>query len=55
MLLAGVTVWLIYGIVWLLGYQPQVGHFLPFHLSGVIPGAVLSRWQTVSRWFSRHR
>ena len=41
---AGVLVWAIYSVVWLAGGEPEVRHYLPFHLSGVVPGALLSRW-----------
>ena len=44
LILAGVMVWVIYAIVWLAGGEPDVGWFLPFHLSGVIPGAIMARW-----------
>lgn len=41
---AGVTVWLVFAVVWLAGGEPDAGRFLPFHLSGVIPGAIMARW-----------
>jgi hypothetical protein len=41
---AGVLVWAVYAVVWLAGGDPDVRQFLPFHLAGVIPGAILSRW-----------
>jgi hypothetical protein len=41
---AGAAVWVVFGIVWLAGGNPQVSHWVPFHLAGVIPGAVLARW-----------
>ena len=40
----GVAVWGVFGIVWLTGGQPVASHYLPFHLAGVLPGAVLNRW-----------
>lgn len=40
----GVGVWAVYAAVWLAGGSPQAVRFLPFHLAGVIPGAILSRW-----------
>jgi len=55
LILAGVAVWLIYGIVWLAGGDPQVGNYLPFHLSGVIPGALLSRWSAISGRLRKRR
>jgi hypothetical protein len=44
LILAGVMVWVIFGIVWLAGGDPDVRRYLPFHLSGVIPGAIMARW-----------
>ena len=44
LILAGALIWAIYAVVWLAGGEPEVRHYLPFHLSGVIPGAILSRW-----------
>ncbi len=44
LIFAGVLVWAIYAVVWLAGGEPEVRQYLPFHLSGVIPGAILSRW-----------
>lgn len=41
---AGIGVWLVFVAVWALGGHPDAGRFLPFHLAGVIPGAILSRW-----------
>ncbi|MEN8113427.1 MAG: hypothetical protein ABFS21_03475 [Actinomycetota bacterium] len=46
LILFGVAVWGVYGVMALAGAEPQVSHFLPFHLSGVIPGSVLTRWRT---------
>lgn len=45
LVVAGVTVWVIFAVVWLAGGEPDAGRFLPFHLAGVIPGAILSRWK----------
>ena len=44
LILAGVMVWVTFAVVWLAGGEPAAGRFLPFHLSGVIPGAILARW-----------
>ncbi len=41
----GVMVWAVYAVVWLAGGEPDVGRFVPFHLAGVIPGAIMSRWR----------
>jgi len=49
----GVAVWVVYGIVRMAGADPGVGWFLPMHLLGVIPGAILSRWETIRRWLGR--
>lgn len=45
LILAGVMVWAIYAAVWLAGGEPDGALFLPFHLAGVIPGAIMSRWK----------
>ena len=44
LILLGVVVWLVFGVVWLVGGDPRVADYLPFHLAGVLPGAVLTRW-----------
>jgi uncharacterized membrane protein len=41
---AGVMVWVVFAVAWLAGADPDAGGFLPFHLLGVIPGAVMARW-----------
>lgn len=53
LILVGVSVWVVYGIVWLAGGDPQTAHYLPVHLSGVLPGAVLARWGSLAGWFRR--
>jgi hypothetical protein len=53
LILAGVSVWGVWFVVKLTGGDPQVQYFLPFHLGGVIPGSILSRWRTIRRWFNR--
>jgi hypothetical protein len=53
LILAGVLVWGVWLIVKLVGGEPDVQYFLPFHLSGVIPGSVMSRWGAISRWLNR--
>ena len=50
LILAGVAVWAVYGIRMLAGSGPVARWFLPFHLAGVIPGGILSRWGTIGRW-----
>ena len=45
LIFAGVAVWLVFGVAWLAGLDPDGRLFLPFHLAGVIPGAVMSRWR----------
>ncbi|NQV05910.1 hypothetical protein HQ535_05120 [bacterium] len=42
---AGVLVWLGFAVAWLAGAHPDAGRFVPFHLAGVIPGTVLTRWR----------
>ena len=55
LILAGVLVWGVWLAVKLLGDEPQVEYFLPVHLSGVIPGSIMSRWGAVRRWLDRRR
>jgi hypothetical protein len=45
----GIMVWAVYAVVWAAGGEPEVGSFLPFHLSGVIPGSLLARWDAIRR------
>lgn len=49
LILAGVAVWIPYLALKLAGREPELLYFLPFHLMGVIPGAVLSRWRQLKR------
>ena len=42
LVLAGVAVWGVFVVAWLAGAHPVAARFLPFHLAGVIPGAVIS-------------
>lgn len=38
----GVAVWVVYAVArWGLGMEVTVSRFLPFHLAGVVPGALL--------------
>jgi hypothetical protein len=53
LILAGVSVWIPYFALKLAGQEPPLVLFLPFHLSGVIPGAILSRWGQLQRLFKR--
>lgn len=55
LILAGALVWGVWLAVKLLGGEPQVEYFLPVHLSGVIPGSIMSRWGAVKRWLTRRR
>lgn len=55
LILAGALVWLVFGIVWLTGGEPRTALYLPFHLGGVIPGAVLSRWDAGRDWVRNRR
>ena len=45
LILLGVAVWGVYGVMALAGAHPEVRHFLPLHLAGVIPGSILARWK----------
>ncbi|MBI4311486.1 MAG: hypothetical protein HY681_06860 [Chloroflexi bacterium] len=53
LILAGVSVWIPFFALELAGKDPNVAYFLPFHLSGVIPGAILSRWGWIKRLLRR--
>jgi hypothetical protein len=53
LLIGGISVWAVYGIVWLTGAEPDVRAFLPFHLGGVIPGSLVTRWDAFRRFFSQ--
>ena len=55
LIFAGAAVWAVYGIVWLAGGEPAVRNYLPFHLGGVIPGAILSRAEAVRDWWRQRR
>lgn len=50
---AGVAVWGVYLVLLLLGRHPEGSTFLPFHLLGVIPGAILNRWHQIRRLWAR--
>jgi hypothetical protein len=58
LVIAGVAVWIVYVIVrYGMGYDVTGRQFLPYHLAGVVPGAVLRRHQffggLVRRIFSK--
>lgn len=53
LIIAGVAVWIPFFALELTGHDPEVAYFLPVHLSGVIPGAILSRWQQIKGLFRR--
>lgn len=53
LILAGVAVWIPYFVLEALGADPALEAFLPFHLAGVIPGAILSRWDQIMRLLRR--
>jgi len=46
-MLAGVVVWGVYAVIWFAGGEPEGRHYLLLHLSGVIPGALLARWDWI--------
>lgn len=55
LILAGVAVWVPYFVLKVGGRDPQLAHFLPFHLAGVVPGAVLSRWHLIRQVLKRNK
>jgi hypothetical protein len=55
LILMGVLVWGVWLVVKLSDGEPRLEYFLPIHLAGVVPGAILSRWSTLSRWWQMNR
>ncbi len=53
MILAGIAVWVPYFTLKVAGQDPEVMYFLPFHLGGVIPGAIMARWHQLKRLIRR--
>jgi len=53
LIIAGVAVWAVWLLSRLTGGEPEVGHYLPFHLAGVIPGAVIVRWDRLTQLLRR--
>lgn len=52
LILLGVSVWGVYAVCrWGFGWEVSGRHFLGFHLAGVIPGSILSRWRLLKRLF----
>ena len=50
LLYAGVAVWIVYAVVrYVLGWDVTGRQFLPYHLAGVVPGAILRRHQFFRR------
>ena len=55
LIVVGVLVWVVWLAVKLAGGRPQLEYYLPFHLAGVVPGAILSRWSVLRRWSRGNR
>lgn len=53
LILMGVAVWGVWLAAELAGSEPAPGDYLPFHLAGVIPGALLVRWDWLTALFRR--
>ena len=49
----GISMWIPYLVLEVLGTEVSVTPFLAAHLSGVIPGAILLRGETLVRWLAR--
>lgn len=49
LILLGVAVWVPYAVMLITGQEPDIKVFLPVHLAGVIPGAVLTRYVWLRR------
>ncbi|MBU1228234.1 MAG: hypothetical protein KJ698_13610 [Actinobacteria bacterium] len=45
LIVAGVAVWVVFAAVWLAGGDCDAGRFVPFHLAGVVPGSIMTRWR----------
>lgn len=50
---AGVAVWVVYVVVAIGGGEPDGAKYLPFHLAGVIPGSIISRWDQIAKLWRR--
>ena len=55
LIVAGVAVWIPFTVHLMTGHAPDVHGYLPFHLSGVIPGAILLRRRWLQRQLRRIR
>ena len=55
LILVGVLVWGVWLVAKLSDGEPQLEYFLPIHLAVVVPGSILSRWSTLSRWRQKNR
>ena len=53
LILLGVSMWIPYFALELAGEEVAVAPFLALHLSGVIPGALLARGDTLTRTLGR--
>ena len=54
LIILGVSAWAPYGVLkYGFGQEVNVVPFLSVHLTGVIPGALLKRGPTLSRWLTR--
>ena len=56
LIVVGVAVWIPYfALKFLLGREPSIDLFLAVHLSGVVPGALLRRWDLILLGWRRLR
>ena len=54
LLVLGVAVWVLYAVLRFgAGWNVTAGQFLPFHLAGVVPGAILRRHRFFKEVVSR--
>jgi hypothetical protein len=53
LIIAGVCVWIPYFALKMTGAHPDIMLFLPVHLSGVIPGAIMARWPQIKGLIGR--
>jgi hypothetical protein len=55
LIILGVSVWPVYGVLqYILDINFSGRGFLAFHLAGVVPGALLRRHQSISKFYNRY-
>jgi hypothetical protein len=55
LIILGVSVWGVYAVLhYVLDIDVSSRDFLAFHLAGVVPGALLRRHQSISKFYNRY-